>query len=212
MTLTVDMKMPDLRAAAKEQYGLTFPVGVSKVDIISACELAEKRKEAKAVTPAPKYEKPELTQKDEVLYGGELGGGMSAEPKAQTPPAPMLNNSDAIALYAAQMAKEAMEKLGKMEQAAKGKKSGKSDADIEKAGKDDAAIIAHMEKVEILIPWYPNAPREFTSCVNGYVCVIPVGKKKRVPLACYEDFMQQLKKKQKNADKFAAAEKKFLNS
>jgi hypothetical protein len=132
--------------------------------------------------------------------------------KPKDPPAPTLNNSDAIALYAAQMAKEAMEKLGKMEQAAKGKKSGKSDADIEKAGKDDAAIIAHMEKVEILIPWYPNAPREFTSCVNGYVCVIPVGKKKRVPLACYEDFMQQLKKKQKNADKFAAAEKKFLNS
>lgn len=201
MSINADMKMPELRAAAKEEYGLTFPVGVSKIDIIAACE----KKEAEAVTPAPVYEKPELTQKDEPLKAEPKAEPKPEPPKAQQPAAPDQN------AFMEKLAKEAIDRLMGGQQI-QPKKEGKPDAEIEKAHKTDKAKIRGLEKVWITMPWYPGAPKKYTSVVNGDMCVVITGKPKLVSIAHYENFMRSNEGKQKNANKLAKKEKEFLKA
>lgn len=205
MSINADMKMPELRAAAKEEYGLTFPVGVSKIDIIAACE----KKEAEAVTPAPVYEKPELTQKNEPLKAEPKAEPKPEPPKAQQPAAPDQNTL--IAIRAAELAQQALDSFNSI----KGqlpKKEGKPDAEIEKAHKTDKAKIRGLEKVWITMPWYPGAPKKYTSVVNGDMCVVITGKPKLVSIAHYENFMRSNEGKQKNANKLTKKEKEFLKA
>lgn len=129
----------------------------------------------------------------------------TAKPEAQP-----VDNATMIAMMAAQMAKEATEKMAQLSaQATLGKKVSPPEEVVDKQHRTDKAVIAGMEKVSIYIPGgYPGAPKAITSCVNGHRIAIKVGATVMVPRPHAENIQMTWKEKQKNMDKQEAESRK----
>ncbi len=175
-------------------------VGVSKaklIEILSGADTAQDYMPEESKN-ADKQLKPTVTS--------DLKPTTVEPPKSSAPP---VDQNTAIALMAAQMAKEAMEKLGAVQ--AEQKKPSTPEKEIAKRRESDKATIARMPRQKITMPGgYPGAPKEFTSCVNGHLIRIQAGESANVPIAHIENFQRSWKQQKANQIKAEEAERKAL--
>jgi hypothetical protein len=142
--------------------------------------------------------------------------GVVPEEKPVTPKAkakdapPAIDQATLIAMRAAEMAKEALEKLSAVQQP---KKSETPDAVIDVQHKTDKAIIEQSEKVPVFIPGgYVGAPKYISVCVNGCLKVIPTGKEVMRPKPIAEVVKRSFELKKKNMERNAKLEKAAIEA
>jgi hypothetical protein len=194
----------ELRAEAKPLGINTFGMNATAIqDAIDAEKV--KRGQTTEYAHAGEDEK-DLTPLGDEDYEQEE----SPEDKGAAPQGGV-DEQTAIALYAAKMAKEALEQL-KDVQKAQPKKAGTPEEEIVRRHNRDKENIRTMEKVPITIPGgYPGAPKSVTSTVNGHRIQIKTGATVMVPKAHAENIMRIWEQKQKNMERFEADEKKALS-
>lgn len=186
-----------IRARARE-------LGIKSWHLTGIDKLKEQIAEAEdaPITPAPVYEKPALTQADEVL---------APEPVAEKP-APKKKSLDEMTdeeiLRAAQVA-EARKKLESIE---KEKREQASGAMLEQQEKNMAHAISRMPKKEITIPYTPGKPEYRNVTVNGVKIRVDVDTPTMLPLPHYEVLVDAMKEERKNYQSNKRKERDFLTA
>jgi len=143
--------------------------------------------------------------------------GVVPEEKPVTPKAkakdapPAIDNATLIAMRAADMAREALEKLSAAQQS---KKSETPEAVINQQHATDSSVIKNMEKVPITIPGgYVGAPKRVSYCVNGHRGSIKAGEENvMVPRAVAEVLVRSRKLTQQNMERNKKLENDAINA
>jgi hypothetical protein len=132
------------------------------------------------------------------------------KPRAKDAP-PAIDNATLIAMRAADMAREALEKLSAAQQS---KKSETPEAVINQQHATDSSVIKNMEKVPITIPGgYVGAPKRVSYCVNGHRGSIKAGEENvMVPRAVAEVLVRSRKLTQQNMERNKKLENDAINA
>jgi hypothetical protein len=125
-----------------------------------------------------------------------------------------VDQNAAIALYAAQMAEKAMEKLNQIQvSAGAGKKKPASEEAVERIYQSKKSRIANEEKVLITIPaGLIGQPERYHSVVDGHHIEVKPGVPKLIPKSHYENLQMMFEQKRKNAQKCAQMERAAINA
>jgi hypothetical protein len=183
--------MNELRAKAKELGINSF--GMNKESLEAAIMEAEAAKNGG-------YIEPDIDNTEDA--------------KEEQPVAPQAAPDQAtmIAMMAAQLAKEANEKLSAM-QIANPQKPSTPEAEINKRRESDRKAILKQEQVPITIHGgFIGAPKFIPSCVNGHVVKIELGKTKNIPLAHAENIARSLQMQQINLENMEKREQEALKA